>query len=226
MKLVFATNNLNKLKEVQEMLPNSIELLSLKDINCFDDIEETATTLEGNAKIKANYITEKFGYNCFADDTGLEVEVINGAPGVYSARYAGEPVNSENNMVKLLNALESQTNRKAQFRTSLCLNLNGEQFLFTCTNLVGGKFLKTYMVDTDKKTIIHLNSHDLVSGDKWSQLNEPIEILSWEYPVVIGYGISDNIHIQYFNFLESFNTSSSFYKNKTKPYSQVYECIK
>ncbi len=130
MKLVFATNNLNKLAEVQKMLPDSIELLSLKDINCFDDIEETASTLDGNAKIKANYITEKFGYNCFADDTGLEVEVINGAPGVYSARYAGEPVNSENNMVKLLNALESQTNRKAQFRTSLCLNLNGEQFLF------------------------------------------------------------------------------------------------
>ena len=130
MKLVFATNNLNKLAEVQKMLPNSIELLSLKDINCFDDIEETASTLDGNAKIKANYITEKYGYNCFADDTGLEVEAINGAPGVYSARYAGEPANPENNMVKLLNALESETNRKAQFRTSLCLNLNGEQFLF------------------------------------------------------------------------------------------------
>lgn len=130
MKLVFATNNLNKLAEVQKMLPDSIELLSLKDINCFDDIEETATTLEGNAKIKANYITKKFGYNCFADDTGLEVEAIDGKPGVYSARYAGEPSNPENNMTKLLHALETETNRKAQFRTSICLNLDGKQFLF------------------------------------------------------------------------------------------------
>jgi len=130
MKLVFATNNLNKLKEVQKMLPNFIELLSLKDINCFDEIEETATTLEGNAKIKANYISKKFGYNCFADDTGLEVEAINGEPGVYSARYAGEPANSENNMVKLLDALKTKTNKNAHFRTSICLNLNDEQFLF------------------------------------------------------------------------------------------------
>ncbi|MEQ3500316.1 MULTISPECIES: non-canonical purine NTP diphosphatase [Tenacibaculum] len=130
MKLVFATNNLNKLAEVQKMLPNSIELLSLKDIDCFDDIEETATTLEGNAKIKANYITEKFGYNCFADDTGLEVEALNGEPGVYSARYAGEPANAENNMQKLLTALNNKTDRNAQFRTSICLNLDGKQFLF------------------------------------------------------------------------------------------------
>lgn len=130
MKLVFATNNLNKLAEVQKMLPNSIELLSLKEIDCFDDIEETASTLEGNAKIKANYITENFKYNCFADDTGLEVESLNGAPGVFSARYAGEPSNSENNMKKLLTNLGNHTNRNAQFRTSICLNLNGEQFLF------------------------------------------------------------------------------------------------
>lgn len=130
MKLVFATNNLNKLAEVQKMLPTTIELLSLKDINCFDDIEETATTLEGNAQIKANHISEKYGYNCFADDTGLEVPALNGAPGVYSARYAGEPTNAENNMQKLLNELHNKTNRNAQFRTSVCLNLNGEQFLF------------------------------------------------------------------------------------------------
>ncbi|WP_442265639.1 non-canonical purine NTP diphosphatase [Tenacibaculum sp. ZS6-P6] len=130
MKLVFATNNLNKLKEVQEMLPDSIELLSLKDINCFEDIEETATTLEGNAKIKANHITNHYNYNCFADDTGLEVEALQGEPGVYSARYAGEPANAENNMTKLLKNLNQNTNRKAQFRTSICLNLNGEQFLF------------------------------------------------------------------------------------------------
>ncbi len=130
MKLVFATNNLNKLAEVQKMLPSSIQLLSLKDINCFDDIEETASTLKGNAKIKANYITEKFGYNCFADDTGLEVDSLQGAPGVYSARYAGEPANAENNMQKLLTELQGKENRKAQFRTSICLNLDGNQFLF------------------------------------------------------------------------------------------------
>lgn len=130
MKLVFATNNLNKLKEVQEMLPESIELLSLRDINCFDDIEETATTLEGNAQIKANHITNTYQYNCFADDTGLEVESLQGEPGVYSARYAGEPANAEHNMSKLLRNLENHQNRKAQFRTSICLNLNGKQFLF------------------------------------------------------------------------------------------------
>ncbi|WP_075343603.1 non-canonical purine NTP diphosphatase [Tenacibaculum agarivorans] len=130
MKLVFATNNPGKLKEVQEILPNSIELLSLKDIGCDEEIEETASTLEGNAQIKANHITENYGYNCFADDTGLEVEILNGEPGVYSARYAGEPANAENNMNKLLNSLKTKENRKARFRTSICLNLNGEQFLF------------------------------------------------------------------------------------------------
>jgi len=130
MKLVFATNNLNKLKEVQEMLPDSIELLSLKDINCFDEIEETETTLEGNAKLKADYITTKFGFNCFADDTGLEVESLDGKPGVYSARFAGEPANSENNMQKLLVDLEHKKNRKAQFRTAISLNINDEKFIF------------------------------------------------------------------------------------------------
>ena len=130
MKIVFATNNLNKLAEVQKMLPNSIELLSLSDINCFDEIDETETTLEGNAKLKADYITKKFGSNCFADDTGLEVESLNGAPGVFSARYAGAENSSENNMQKLLSKLENKSNRKAQFRTVIALNLNDEQFLF------------------------------------------------------------------------------------------------
>ncbi|PQB07121.1 non-canonical purine NTP pyrophosphatase [Polaribacter filamentus] len=130
MKLVFATNNLNKLAEVQEMLPNSIELLSLKDINCFDEIEETETTLDGNAKLKANYITQKFGYNCFADDTGLEVDGLEGKPGVYSARFAGEPSNSEKNIQKILSELENKTNRKAQFRTAICLNIDENQYLF------------------------------------------------------------------------------------------------
>tara|TARA_B110000090_G_scaffold202509_1_gene245855 strand:+ start:297 stop:878 length:582 start_codon:yes stop_codon:yes gene_type:complete len=130
MKLVFATNNLNKLKEVQEILPSSIEILSLKDIHCFDEIDETETTLEGNAKLKASYITAKFGYNCFADDTGLEVESLNGKPGVYSARFAGESANSKKNMQKLLLELHGKENRKAQFRTAICLNLDGKQFLF------------------------------------------------------------------------------------------------
>ena len=130
MKLVFATNNSNKVAEVQKMLSNTIELLSLKDINCFDEIEETESTLEGNAKLKAAYITQKFGYNCFADDTGLEVESLNGKPGVYSARFAGEPSNSENNMKKLLSVLKDLENRKAQFRTAVALNLDNKQYLF------------------------------------------------------------------------------------------------
>jgi XTP/dITP diphosphohydrolase len=140
MKLVFATNNLNKLKEVQEMLPDTIELLSLKDINCFDEIDETETTLEGNAKLKADYITKNFGFNCFADDTGLEVESLDGKPGVYSARFAGEPANSENNMQKLLVDLEHKKNRKAQFRTAISLNINDQKFIFE--GICKGEILK------------------------------------------------------------------------------------
>ena len=130
MKLVFATNNLHKLKEVQEMLSNSMEVLSLKDIGCFEDIEETESTLEGNAKLKADYITKKYGFDCFADDTGLEVEALNGDPGVYSARYAGEHGNAEKNMEKLLIELQNKSNRKAKFRTIIALNLTNKQYLF------------------------------------------------------------------------------------------------
>ena len=130
MKLVFATNNLHKLKEVQEMLSNSIEVLSLKDIGCFEDIEETEITLEGNAKLKADYITEKYGFDCFADDTGLEVEALDGKPGVYSARYAGEHGNAEKNMEKLLIELQNKSSRKAKFRTIIALNLSNKQYLF------------------------------------------------------------------------------------------------
>ena len=130
MKLVFATNNLHKLKEVQEMLSNSIEVLSLKDIGCFEDIEETDSTLEGNAKLKADYITEKYGFDCFADDTGLEVEALDGDPGVYSARYAGEHGNAEKNMEKLLIELQNKSSRKAKFRTIIALNLRNKQYLF------------------------------------------------------------------------------------------------
>jgi XTP/dITP diphosphohydrolase len=129
LKLVFATNNANKLKEVQAMLTN-FEIVSLADINCFDDIPETAKTLEGNAILKANYITKKYGLNCFADDTGLEVEALNNEPGVFSARYAGESNNAEANMNKLLQNLGDNLNRKAQFRTAIALNLNQKQFIF------------------------------------------------------------------------------------------------
>ena len=130
MKLVFATNNLHKLKEIQEMLSNSIEVLSLKDIGCFEDIEETESTLEGNAKLKADYITKKYGFDCFADDTGLEVEALNGDPGVYSAIYAGEHGNAEKNMEKLLIELKNKSNRKAKFKTIIALNLTNKQYLF------------------------------------------------------------------------------------------------
>jgi XTP/dITP diphosphohydrolase len=129
LKLVFATNNKHKLKEVQTMLTN-FEIVSLAEINCFEDIPETADTLEGNAILKANFITEKYGLDCFADDTGLEVEALNNEPGVYSARYAGEDNNSEANMNKLLNNLKNNPNRKAQFKTAIALNIQGKQFIF------------------------------------------------------------------------------------------------
>lgn len=130
MKLVFATNNKHKLEEVRAILGNRIEVLSLNDINCHDDIPETADTLEGNALIKARYIYEKFGVDCFADDTGLEVDVLGGEPGVYSARYAGEECNPEANMHKLLHNLTGKNNRNAQFRTVIALIIKGEEKLF------------------------------------------------------------------------------------------------
>jgi XTP/dITP diphosphohydrolase len=131
MKIVFATNNENKIKEIQSMLPQNIEIISLESIGCHEEIPETADTIEGNAILKANYVTEKYGYDCFADDTGLEVDSLNGEPGVYSARYAGKQRSSEDNMDKLLLNLESKTNRGAQFKTVITLNLKGEQYLFT-----------------------------------------------------------------------------------------------
>lgn len=139
LKLVFATNNKNKLKEVRAMLTN-FEIVSLADINCFDDIPETADTLEGNAILKANYITKKYGLNCFADDTGLEVEALNNQPGVYSARYAGEENNSEKNMSKLLTELGDNLNRNAQFKTVIALNINKKQFIFD--GICKGQILK------------------------------------------------------------------------------------
>ena len=118
------------MEEIAAILGNEMELLSLKDIECFADIPETANTLEGNARQKAMYIYENYGMDCFADDTGLEVEALNGAPGVFSARYAGDGHDSEANMQKLLQELKGKENRKAQFRTAICLIMNGEEHLF------------------------------------------------------------------------------------------------
>ena len=129
MKLVFATNNQHKLDEVRKITAGYAEIISLSDIDCHDDIPETADTLEGNALLKARYIKEKFGYDCFADDTGLEVEVLNNAPGVYSARYAGTEHDSEANMNKLLSEMNHKENRKARFRTVIALVLDGKEYL-------------------------------------------------------------------------------------------------
>lgn len=140
MKLVFASNNKNKIKEIQLLVPSSIQIVSLEDIGCTEDIPETANTIEGNAILKANYVTQNYGLNCFADDSGLEVDALNGQPGVYSARYAGEPKNDDNNMNKLLLNLKDINNRKANFKTVICLNINGEQHLFT--GIINGKIIE------------------------------------------------------------------------------------
>jgi XTP/dITP diphosphohydrolase len=129
-KLVFATNNAHKLEEMTAILGDRVELLSLRDIHCEADIPETADTLEGNARMKAEYIRDHFHMDCFADDTGLEVEALGGEPGVYSARYAGEGHDSEANMQKLLQKLQGVDNRRAQFRTAICLLMDGEEHLF------------------------------------------------------------------------------------------------
>ena len=139
MQLVFASNNKNKIKEIQLLVPASIQIVSLQEIGCFEEIPETADTIVGNAILKANYVTENYGYNCFADDTGLEVEVLNGEPGVYSARYAGEQKDSNDNMDKLLNNLKDNTNRSAQFKTVIVLNIDGNQTIFT--GIIKGKII-------------------------------------------------------------------------------------
>lgn len=140
MELVFATNNKHKLEELQAILGNKIKLLSLNDIGCFEEIPEEQPTLEGNASQKAFYVFNKFGYSCFADDTGLEIEALNGEPGVYSARYAGEERNSEDNMNKVLEKLTKINNRNARFRTVISLIIEGEETQFE--GVVEGKILK------------------------------------------------------------------------------------
>ncbi|MDX9789192.1 MAG: non-canonical purine NTP diphosphatase [Candidatus Kapabacteria bacterium] len=133
MELVFVSNNIGKIKEIQMLLPENIKILSLHDIGCTEDIPETADTLEGNAILKADYVTQNYGLPCFADDSGLEVESLNEAPGVHSARYAGEPKNDNNNIDKLLFELTNKENRKARFKTVIALNLNNKQELFSGT---------------------------------------------------------------------------------------------
>ncbi len=131
MQLVFATHNPNKLQEVSALLPSSIHLIGLDELGCHDEIDETATTIEGNAQIKSDYVAQRYKINCFSDDTGLEVFALDGAPGVYSARYAGQQKNAQDNMNKLLAELENHTDRSAQFKTVISLNINGQQYLFT-----------------------------------------------------------------------------------------------
>jgi XTP/dITP diphosphohydrolase len=127
--LVFATNNAHKLTEVKEIVGDSFQILSLQDIGCFEDIPETAITLEGNALLKALHVKQKYGYDCFADDTGLEISALNNAPGVYSARYAGEAKDPKANMRKVLQELENQTDRSARFRTVIALIINEKEYL-------------------------------------------------------------------------------------------------
>lgn len=140
MKLVFATHNKNKLEEVRAMLPNNITLLSLDDIGCFEEIPETADTIDGNAILKANYVKLHYHVDCFADDTGLEIKALNGEPGVFSARYAGEEKDNEANIQKVLANLEDRENRSARFKTVIALNLEDHELLFT--GICAGTILK------------------------------------------------------------------------------------
>lgn len=130
MKLIFASHNKNKVREIAAILPKHIELVGLHDLNYNEEIDETGATLEENALIKAKHIYEKFNLNCFADDSGLEVEALNNEPGVYSARYAGNEKNDDANMNKLLANLSGQTNKKARFRTAISLIIDGKNFPF------------------------------------------------------------------------------------------------
>lgn len=129
-RLVFATANENKVMEVEKKLGGAIPLRGLKDIGCFEEVPETSPTIEGNAIQKARYVAEKYGVDCFADDTGLEVEALNNEPGVYSARYAGDQKNPSDNIDLLLKKLDGISNRKARFRTVICLIQGGKESIF------------------------------------------------------------------------------------------------
>ena len=189
MQLVFATNNLNKIKEVQAILPQHIKLLSLKDIACNEDIPETQPTIEGNAIQKAEYLKKHYGYDCFADDTGLEVETLNGAPGVFSARYAGPQRNADDNTNKLLSELNDKDNRSARFRTVIALYLNGE--LKTFTGICNGEITKEkhgeggfgydpiFKADGYEKTFAEISLEEKNSiGHRGKAVTQLIEFLS------------------------------------------------
>ena len=139
-KLVFATNNQNKFRELQQILSNEFELLSLKDIGCLEDIPETAETIEENSMQKAEYVYQKYKIDCFADDTGLEIEALQGRPGVYSARYAGEEKNMDKNIEKILSELKNKDNRKARFKTIISLILDGEKYQFE--GIINGEIIE------------------------------------------------------------------------------------
>ena len=126
MKLIFATHNQHKVEELKKLLPSNISILSLTDINCYEEIEETGTTLEENAKLKANFIKYKYGLDCFADDSGLEVDALGGSPGVYSARYAGHEKNNEDNIKKIWKELRDKDSTKAQFRTVIAASFGSK----------------------------------------------------------------------------------------------------
>jgi XTP/dITP diphosphohydrolase len=130
MKILFATSNENKVNEIRQLLPSTIELITLKDIEINEDIPETSPTIEGNAKQKADYITTHFSVNCFADDTGLEINALNGEPGVFSARYAGEQRSDADNMQLVLDKLKSKEDRSARFKTVIALTIDNQQHLF------------------------------------------------------------------------------------------------
>ena len=140
MKLVFATNNSNKIAEVSNLISNQIAIISLKDIGCNEDIVESEDTIIDNAILKANYIKNNYGYDCFADDTGLEVDYLNGRPGVYSKRFAGENSTDKLNMEKLLECMKESNNRNARFRTVIALNINNQ--VITFTGVCEGEILK------------------------------------------------------------------------------------
>ncbi len=140
MKLVFATNNSNKIAEVSNLINNQIAIISLKDIGCNEDIVESEDTIIDNAILKANYIKNNYGYDCFADDTGLEVDYLNGRPGVYSKRFAGENSTDKLNMEKLLECMKESNNRNARFRTVIALNINNQ--VITFTGVCEGEILK------------------------------------------------------------------------------------
>ncbi|RLD81874.1 MAG: non-canonical purine NTP pyrophosphatase [Bacteroidetes bacterium] len=140
MKIVFATNNQHKLKELQQILSMKFELLSLDDMKCFEEIPETSSTIEGNSMQKAEYVYNKFKMDCFADDTGLEIEALDGRPGVNSARYAGDERDMDKNIEKVFSELENANNRNARFKTVISLFLNGKKHQFE--GIVNGKIIK------------------------------------------------------------------------------------